>query len=98
MQCKILMSIIENFPSYIYFFPSFGYMIDYSPLLLFYVHHILLQFLELKFFKNVALEEVSHVIEVVLNYEVNLNIIGHAIGKLRTITFSFINFLSIKRC
>jgi len=50
------------------------------PSLLFYVHHILLQFLELKIFKNVALD----VIEVVLNYEVNSHTTGHVIGNLRT--------------
>jgi len=45
-------------------------------LLLLYVHHILIQFLELKIVKNgvllAGLEEVLHVVEVLLNYEVNL--------------------------
>ena len=82
MQCKILMSIIESFPSYFFFL---FWLHDWLfPSLLFYVHHILLQFLELKILKNVALEEVLHVIEVVLNYEVNSHTTGHVIGNLRT--------------
>jgi hypothetical protein len=79
MQCKILMSIIESFPSYI-FFPSFGYMIDYSPLC--YSMCTNAPYLAIVYrVKNnqkrsavellhVALEKVLHVVRALLNYEV----------------------------
>lgn len=80
--------------------------------LLLYVHHILIQFPELKIVKNgvlhVGLEEVLHVVEVLLNYEVNLHTTGHAnVDKLHRINAwcvcpilvrVYFNILSMSAC